>query len=111
MIISLFINSLPHGLKTQIGEHGASLSGGERQRLVIAKALYKKPDILIFDEATSGLDSDTESRVMANLAKIKRTMIFIAHRNSVRQHVSRVVTMVSGQIESDSPNFNPFQFI
>ena len=67
--------------------------------------------ILIFDEATSGLDSDTESRVMANLTKIKRTMIFIAHRNSVRQHVSRVVTMVSGQIESDSPNFNPFQFI
>ena len=48
---------------------------------------------------------------MANLAKIKRTMIFIAHRNSVRQHVSRVVTMVSGQIESDSPNLNPFQFI
>ena len=46
---------------------------------------------------------------MANLAKIKRTMIFIAHRNSVRQHVSRVVTMVSGQIESDSPNFNPFR--
>ena len=70
-----------------------------------------KQPILIFDEATSGLDSDTESRVMANLAKIKRTMIFIAHRNSVHQHVSRVVTMVSGQIESDSANFNPFQFI
>ena len=87
------------------------LSGGQKQRLAIARALLSKQPILIFDEATSGLDSDTESRVMANLAKIKRTMIFIAHRNSVRQHVSRVVTMVSGQIESDSPNFNPFQFI
>ena len=89
----------------------AQLSGGQKQRLAIARALLSKQPILVFDEATSGLDSDTESRVMANLAKIKRTMIFIAHRNSVRQHVSRVVTMVSGQIESDSPNFNPFQFI
>ena len=104
------IQKMPLGFQTQISEDGG-LSGGQKQRLAIARALLSKQPILIFDEATSGLDSDTESRVMANLAKIKRTMIFIAHRNSVRQHVSRVVTMVSGQIESDSPNFNPFQFI
>ena len=104
------IQRMPLGFQTQVSEDGG-LSGGQKQRLAIARALLSKQPILIFDEATSGLDSDTESRVMANLAKIKRTMIFIAHRNSVRQHVSRVVTMVSGQIESDSPNFNPFQFI
>ena len=104
------IQRMPLGFQTQVSEDGG-LSGGQKQRLAIARALLSKQPILIFDEATSGLDSDTESRVMANLAKIKRTMIFIAHRNSVRQHVSRVVTMVSGQIESDSANFNPFQFI
>ena len=104
------IQKMPLGFQTQVSEDGG-LSGGQKQRLAIARALLSKQPILIFDEATSGLDSDTESRVMANLTKIKRTMIFIAHRNSVRQHVSRVVTMVSGQIESDSPNFNPFQFI
>ncbi|VUW99462.1 cysteine peptidase family C39 domain-containing protein [Streptococcus vestibularis] len=104
------IQKMPLGFQTQVSEDGG-LSGGQKQRLAIARALLSKQPILIFDEATSGLDSDTESRVMANLAKIKRTMIFIAHRNSVRQHVSRVVTMASGQIESDSPNFNPFQFI
>ena len=104
------IQKMPLGFQTQVSEDGG-LSGGQKQRLAIARALLSKQPILIFDEATSGLDSDTESRVMANLAKIKRTMIFIAHHNSVRQHVSRVVTMVSGQIESDSPNFNPFQFI
>jgi len=104
------IQKMPLGFQTQVSEDGG-LSGGQKQRLAIARALLSKQPILVFDEATSGLDSDTESRVMANLAKIKRTMIFIAHRNSVRQHVSRVVTMVSGQIESDSPNFNPFQFI
>ena len=104
------IQKMPLGFQTQVSEDGG-LSGGQKQRLAIARALLSKQPILIFDEATSGLDSDTESRVMANLAKIKRTMIFIAHRNSVRQHVSRVVTMVSGQIESDSANFNPFQFI
>ena len=104
------IQKMPLGFQTQVSEDGG-LSGGQKQRLAIARALLSQQPILIFDEATSGLDSDTESRVMANLAKIKRTMIFIAHRNSVLQHVSRVVTMVSGQIESDSPNFNPFQFI
>ena len=104
------IQKMPLGFQTQVSEDGG-LSGGQKQRLAIARALLSKQPILIFDEATSGLDSDTESRVMANLAKIKRTMIFIAHRNSVRQHVSRVVTIVSGQIESDSANFNPFQFI
>ena len=104
------IQKMPLGFQTQVSEDGG-LSGGQKQRLAIARALLSKQPILIFDEATSGLDRETESRVMANLAKLKRTMIFIAHRSSVRQYVSRVVTMANGRLEADSPNFNPFQFI
>ena len=104
------IQKMPLGFQTQVSEDGG-LSGGQKQRLAIARALLSKQPILIFDEATSGLDRETESRVIANLAKLKRTMIFIAHRSSVRQHVSRVVAMANGRLEADSPNFNPFQFI
>ena len=66
------IQKMPLGFQTQVSEDGG-LSGGQKQRLAIARALLSQQPILIFDEATSGLDSDTESRVMANLAKIKRT--------------------------------------
>ena len=104
------IQKMPLGFQTQVSEDGG-LSGGQKQRLAIARALLSKQPILIFDEATSGLDSDTENRVLTNLAKMKRTVIFIAHRASVRQHVSRIVTMTNGQVEGDSPIFNPFQFI
>lgn len=105
------IQKMPLGFQTQISEDGG-LSGGQKQRLAIARALLSNQPILIFDEATSGLDRKTESRVMANLSKLTRTMIFIAHRSSVYQHVSRVVTtMANGKLEAASPNFNPFQFI
>ena len=104
------IQKMPLGFQTQVSEDGG-LSGGQKQRLAIARALLSKQPILIFDEATSGLDSETENRVLTNLAKMKRTVIFIAHRASVRQHVSRIVTMTNGQVEGDSPIFNPFQFI
>lgn len=96
-----FINSLPHGLKTQIGEHGASLSGGERQRLAIARALYKKPDILIFDEATSSLDSISERFVKQVLTKLKdegKTIIIIAHRLSTIKASEQIIVLESGKV-------------
>lgn len=78
-----FVNSLPFGLNTNIGEGGAKLSGGQRQRIGIARALYTNPNVLIFDEATSALDNATESNVMEAIYSIKdKTIIIIAHRLS-----------------------------
>ena len=77
-----FIEELPEGLDTTIGDRGVRLSGGQRQRLGIARALYHDPEILVFDEATSALDNDTEKAVMdaVNSFHGKKTMVIIAHR-------------------------------
>lgn len=104
------IQKMPLGFQIQVSEGRRSV-WRSKQRLAIARALLSNQPILIFDEATSGLDRKNESRVMANLSELTRTMIFIAHRSSVYQHVSRVVTMANGKLEAASPNFNPFQFI
>ena len=72
------------GLETIIGEKGIKLSGGQIQRIGIARALYIKPSLLIFDEATNAIDDNTEKKIFSNLAKIKKnfTLIMIAHRKS-----------------------------
>ena len=77
-----FIDTLPDGINTRIGERGVRLSGGQRQRIGIARALYNDPELLVFDEATSALDNDTESAIMdsVNLLHGKKTMVIIAHR-------------------------------
>lgn len=96
-----FIDQLPKGYMTYIGEHGASLSGGERQRLAIARALYKEPDILIFDEATSSLDSISERYVkqtLKTLAKAGKTIIIIAHRLSTIKNADSIVVLKEGSV-------------
>lgn len=77
-----YVESLPEGLDTQIGERGVRISGGQRQRIGIARALYHNPDFLIFDEATSALDNDTESAIMEAIERLhgRKTMVIIAHR-------------------------------
>lgn len=95
-----FISKLPNGYDTIIGDRGGKLSGGERQRLTIARAVLKDPPILILDEATSSLDSNSERLVQDALTKLMkgRTTIVIAHRLSTIQFADEIVVMQNGQI-------------
>ena len=96
-----FIERLPQGLDTFVGENGLKLSGGQRQRLAIARAILRDPPILILDEATSALDSESEKLVQQALANLMkgRTTLVIAHRLSTVQHADRLVVMQRGRIE------------
>jgi ATP-binding cassette subfamily B protein len=101
-----FIEELPEGLDTQVGENGVNLSGGQRQRLGIARALYTKPKILFLDEATSSLDVPSERLVQYGLKTLlaNRTAIIIAHRLSTVSIADRVLVMEHGKIiEDDTP--------
>lgn len=95
-----FIQSLPKGLKTKVGERGIKLSGGQKQRLAIARAFMKDAPIIIFDEATSSLDSESERLIQKSLWKLakNRTTIIIAHRLSTIKKVDRIVVFDKGGI-------------
>jgi len=95
-----FIEALPEGFDTNIGENGVRLSGGQRQRLAIARALLADTPILILDEATSALDSESERLVQDALRKLEagRTTLVIAHRLSTVKHADRIVVMKDGRI-------------
>ncbi len=95
-----FINRLPGGYDATVGDRGVQLSGGQRQRLAIARALLRRPKILVLDEATSALDAELESVVQGALRKIeyRPTTVVIAHRLSTVASVDRVVVLDSGQI-------------
>src|SRR5690606_38813391 len=95
-----FVDSLPGGLDTPVGENAGNLSGGQRQRLAIARALIKNAPILILDEATSALDNESERQVQASLERLMkgRTTLVIAHRLSTVQNADRIVVLDQGRI-------------
>jgi ATP-binding cassette subfamily B protein len=95
-----FVESLPDGWETMVGERGLKLSGGEKQRVAIARAILKRPRILVFDEATSSLDSHTEQAIQQTLAEVaeNHTTLVIAHRLSTVVDADRILVMEQGRI-------------
>ena len=95
-----FVENLPEGIETQIGEGGIRLSGGQRQRIGVARALYRNPNILIFDEATSALDNETEKEISNAIHNLggKKTIIIIAHRLSTVRECDELVFMKNGMV-------------
>jgi ATP-binding cassette subfamily B protein len=102
--IADFIEKLPAGMGTLLGEHGANLSGGQRQRLAIARALYRDPEVLILDEATSSLDPVSEMYVqntMKQLREAGKTIIVIAHRLSTIMQADTINVLQEGKLAGE----------
>jgi ATP-binding cassette subfamily B protein len=98
--IADFIESRPEGYDALVGERGVKLSGGQRQRIGIARALYKQASILVFDEATSSLDNETEQAVMNCIETLRRdlTLLIIAHRLTTIQNCDQIVELARGRV-------------
>jgi len=101
-----FIMEMKEGYDSNVGEGGSKLSGGQKQRLSIARAIYKNPPILILDEATSSLDTQSEKLVQDALAKLmkNRTSLVIAHRLSTIQNADHILVLKNGEIVEQGTN-------
>jgi len=110
-----FIEQLPDGYKTIVGERGQRLSGGQRQRIALARAVLKDAPILILDEATASVDNETEALIQKSLSKItkERTTIVIAHRLSTIKNADNIVVIDKGKIEFCIPTsiYSPIKYI
>jgi len=100
-----FIEDLPDGMRTLVGERGLKLSGGQRQRIAIARAFLKNAPLLLLDEATSALDNESEEAIREALGRLMRgrTVIAIAHRLSTVRNFDRVVVLQLGKVIQDGP--------
>jgi len=98
--IQEFIESLPLGYQTKIGQEGVGLSQGQKQRILIARAIYKNPDFLFFDEATNALDANNEKVIMENMDQFYkgRTVIVVAHRLSTVRNADQIIVLDKGEI-------------
>ena len=95
------IEAMPMGYHTLIGDMGGSLSGGQKQRLLLARALYKRPQILLLDEATSALDIDRERLVNQNVRQLALTRVIVAHRPETIASAARVIVLHEGRVTQD----------
>jgi ABC-type multidrug transport system fused ATPase/permease subunit len=103
--VAEFVAELPDGIETIIGERGVRFSGGQRQRLGIARALYREPDVLILDEATSSLDTSTEAAFAATVEQLRGnlTLITVAHRLSTVRQCDTIFLMERGRLIANGP--------
>ena len=100
-MLSAFVSQQSEGLDMQLGEGGVKLSGGQKQRVGIARALYKKSEILVFDEVTSALDPITERAIVQSinhLASLGKTILIVAHRITTLEKCDRILELVDGKL-------------
>ena len=98
--IQTFIESLPLGFNTKIGAEGNGISAGQKQRILIARAVYKNPEFIFFDEATNSLDANNEKVIMENMKQFfkGKTVVVVAHRLSTVKHADNIIVLHNGQI-------------